>query len=311
MTYSRAYFIHQIFFFFLVTLVCCLPFNFIPFSNFQVYLTLILFFGLGIPHGALDLSLGKKILQPKFGSRWSIVFVLVYILCVFFVVICWLQFPLPSFLFFLGISVFHFGFSDRLNNEGWIRVLEGLGRGLLPITIPAYFYPHLFQGLVESSLSEREAHTLVKIVHFFFYPDLIFVAVMILYGFLRKDKSNLMNSLELIFLLVLFFTLKPFAAFLIYFCFLHSIRHILQVLVEMNRLFNLDSVKWLIVEAIPATVVTLSALAICYLALEREVIDVSAMLNLFFISLAALTFPHMILVETVKKCAYVPFDKSR
>jgi Brp/Blh family beta-carotene 15,15'-monooxygenase len=301
MTHSKVYVSHQILFLFLVFLVCCLPLNyFSSFSNLQVYLTLILFFGLGIPHGALDLSLGKKLLQPKFGSQWGFVFVLVYLLCVGFIVVCWLQYPLPSFLFFLGISAFHFGFSDRLNRNGWIGALEGFGRGFLPITVPAYFYPQLFQEVVESSLSDSQALMLIKIVQLFFYPDLILVMVVILYGFLQRDKSNLMNSMELISLLVLFLSLKPFAAFLIYFCFLHSFRHILHVLEETNRLFNRDSVKWLIVQALPATIATLLALVMCYLTLEHEAIDVPTMLNLFFISLAALTFPHMILVEAVK-----------
>ena len=298
MTHSKVYISHQILFLFLVSLVCCLPLNYFSlFSNLQVYMALILFFGLGIPHGALDFSLGKKLLQPKFGSRWRIVFVLMYMLCVGFIVACWVQLPLPSFLFFIAISAFHFGFSDRLNRNGWIGALEAFGRGFLSITIPAYFYPHLFQELIESSLSDAQALMLIKIVQLFFYPDLILVNVVILYGFFKKDKSNVMNSLELISLLILFFSIKPFAAFLIYFCFLHSFRHILYVLEEMDRLFNMDSVKWLIVQALPPTVVTLLALAICYLTLKHEVIDVPTMLNLFFISLAALTFPHMILVE--------------
>lgn len=302
MTYSKVYVSHQILFLFLVSLVCCLPLNdFSSFSNLQVYLTLILFFGLGIPHGALDLSLGKKLLQPKFGSRWRMVFVLVYMACVGFIVVCWMLFPLPSFLFFIAISAFHFGFSDRFNRKGWIGALEGFGRGFLPITLPAYFYPHLFQQLVESSLSDAQALRLINIVQLFFYPDLILLVVVIVYGFLQRDKPNLMNSLELISLLVLFLSLKPFAAFLIYFCFLHSFRHILYVLEDTNRLFNRISVIWLIAQALPATVVTLLALAICYLTLERGAINVPTMLNLFFISLAALTFPHMILVEAVKK----------
>lgn len=300
MTHSKVYTGHQILFLFLASLVCCLPLNYFePFSNLHVYLALILFFGLGIPHGALDLSLGKKLLQPKFGSRWSLVFVLVYMLCVGFIVVCWVQFPLPSFLFFIALSAFHFGCSDRLNRKGWIGALEAFARGFLPITVPAYFYPHLFQELVKSSLSDTQALTLIHIIQLFFYPDLIFVTVVILYGFLQRDQSNLMNSLELTSLLVLFLSLKPFAAFLLYFCFLHSLRHILCVLEEMNRPFDKSSVKWLIVQALPATVVTLLALVVCYLTLEHEAIDIPTMLNLFFISLAALTFPHMILVEAI------------
>ena len=311
MTYSKIYFNHQVLFFLLVILMCVLPFNyFTSFSNFQICVTLILFFGLGIPHGALDVSIGKRLFEPKFGSWWSFVFILVYLLCVGGVVFCWIRFPLPSFCFFLGISAFHFGFSDRLNKKNWIGFLEGCSRGLLPITVPTYFYPDLFQEIVESSLSKVEAHTLLSIVQFFFYPDLVFLIVLIVYGFLPRDRFHLffsrsnyllMNSLELTYLLILFLSLKPFPAFLIYFCFLHSFRHILHVLEERNQLLDKNSIKWLIIQALPATVTTFLALTFSYFILEHEAIDLSVMFNLFFISLAALTFPHMILVEAAKK----------
>lgn len=300
MTHSKVYIRHQILFLFLVSLIFCLPLNYFElFSNFHVYLALILFFGLGIPHGALDLSLGKKLLQPKFGSCWCTIFVLAYMLFAGFIVIFWLLYPLPSFLFFIAISAFHFGLSDRLNTKGWIGTFEAFGRGFLPIVLPAYFYPHLFQELVKSSLSDAHAATLITIIRVFFYPNLFFLTVVILYGFFQKTKSSLMNSLELVSLLALFLNRQPFTAFLIYFCFLHSLRHILCVLEEMNLPFNRDSVKWLILQALPATIFTLLVLAACYLSLEREALDVPTMLNLFFISLAALTFPHMILVEAI------------
>lgn len=302
MNHTQVYLNHQIVFVSLVMLACALPLDyFLSFSNLQIFLSLILFFGLGIPHGALDTSLGKKLFYPRFGSRWIIAFVLVYLLCVGLIVGCWMLFPLPSFLFFLGISAFHFGFSDRLYSKGTKGFLEGVARGFLPITLPAYFYPQLFQELVESSLPESQALIVLNIVRFFFYPGLTLLLVLIIEGFLRKDKPAFMNSLELSALLVLFLSLKPFPAFLIYFCFLHSFRHILHVLEERKQIFNRASVKWLIVQALPATVTTLLTLAAFYLLLEHEAIDVPVMLNLFFISLAALTFPHMILVEAAKK----------
>ncbi|MBN9376807.1 MAG: hypothetical protein BGO14_01410 [Chlamydiales bacterium 38-26] len=299
---SKTYRIHQIVFIFLATLVCFLPLTYFKsFSNFQIFLTLLLFFGLGIPHGALDLSLGKKLLQPRFGSCWSLIFILGYLLCGGIVVIGWIFFPLYAFLFFLAISVFHFGFSDRLYKEGWLGTWEGLARGLLPITVPAYFYPNLFQRLVESSLSVEQTLLLIKIIQLFFYSDLILLLVVILEGFWKMNKSAWMNSIELLTLFILFRVVEPFTAFLIYFCFLHSCKHILYVLEEMHKPLKLDTIKWLIVQALPATLTTLVVLLICYWSFEHETMDIPLMLNLFFISLAALTLPHMIVVEASKK----------
>lgn len=302
MTHSKIYSIHQIGFVFLATLVYFLPLDYLTsFSPLQILVTLVLFFGLGIPHGALDLSIGKRLLQPKFGSYWGLIFIVGYLFCVGSVVIGWIFFPLPAFLFFLAISVFHFGFSDRLHKEGWIAILEGLARGFLPITVPAFFYPNLFQRLVESSLSVEQTILLIKIIQLFFYSDLILLSLVILDGFWKMKKSTFMNSIELLTLFILFWSVEPFAAFLIYFCFLHSCRHILYVLEEMHKPITGETVKWLIVQALPATLTTLVVLLTCYWSFEHAVMDVPVMLNLFFISLAALTLPHLIVVEASKK----------
>lgn len=170
----------------------------------------------------------------------------------------------------------------------------------MPITVPATFFPGPFQQLIEHSLNTNEAAFVVNTVQLFFYPDIVLIGGLIVYGFLQQTKKQLATSFELLALLVLFMLVKPFAAFLIYFCFLHSLRHILAVLEELKLPYTAQSIKWLIFEALPATAATLAMLAVAYFYWKKELIDTSCMINLFFISLAALTFPHMLLVEGVR-----------
>ncbi len=301
MNSSSAFLYHQWFFVLAVLLVTMFGgVSFLQLQTTQVIGAIILFFGLGIPHGALDLSLGRLLFEKKCKSFWLGAFLASYIAIAIIIVVLWIQFTLISFFFFLAISCLHFGFSDTEVKPGLLYYLEGLARGLLPIAVPAYLYPELFEQLVRNSLTLSDAQLLTGVVQFFFYPCVVLLFGLIINGIVKKDTNDFLNSLELASLLILFTSLKPFAAFLVYFCFLHSLRHILGVLNEMGRSLNLNSLKWLMVQALPATLATFGLLVVSYWYWKRDLVDIGCMVNIFFISLAALTFPHMLLVEGVR-----------
>ena len=271
-------------------------------SEWSIFIALLLFFSLGISHGALDYALGRHLFRSDKKRFWQIPFLGAYLLAIGLVLFCWFQFPFASFLFFLFISALHFGFSDMTldRKEGLIYYIEGLARGLLPIATPAYFYPQDFQRLIESSLSIDQAALITAAVTNLMIPCWILFAISITWGFWKRTADSRANNFELISLLVLFTTLKPFVAFILYFCFLHSIRHILSVAEELGLPISFKSIKWVIVQALPTTISTFIVLVVCYFFLRAEQVDPKAMMNLFFVSLAALTFPHMLLVELFK-----------
>jgi Brp/Blh family beta-carotene 15,15'-monooxygenase len=281
--------------------IIVLPFGLKTFGNAELFIALLLFFGLGIPHGALDAALGRSLFEPVFGKFWWLFFLISYLICVVAIVYLWLFYPLTSFLFFLVISALHFGFSDTLKTDGLEYILEGFLRGILPIAAPAYFYPEKFRLLVENDLTTSETTIVMETVQSLFYPNLCLFLLLIVIGFIKKDKKEIWNILEILSVMLLFFILTPFRAFLIYFCFLHSLRHILSVLEEMNLGLSRKSLKWILLQALPSTLSTLFVLATSYWVLQQSAIDSRLMYNLFFISLAALTFPHMLVVELVKR----------
>lgn len=294
---------HQIGFSFLAIFLTSLFFIYPPSLNqWAIFIALLLFFLLGIPHGALDYALGRHLFKSYSGRLWQIPFLGCYLSAIALVLICWFQFPLASFLFFLVISALHFGFSDIAldRKEGWIYFCEGAARGILPLATPAYFYPQDFQRLIESSLSIDQAALITALVSALMIPCWLLFAISLAWGFWKKTAASLANNFELLALLLIFTTLKPFMAFLIYFCFLHSTRHILTVTEELGLPISLKSLKWVIVQALPTTISTFIVLLMCYFFLREEQVDPKAMMNLFFISLAALTFPHMLLVGFFK-----------
>ncbi len=249
---------------------------------------LSLFFLLGLPHGALDIVLGKELLYGYFGNKWWIPFTMAYLYLSFAVIALWTLWPFLSFILFLVISVFHFGFGDAVEKDP-IRSIEGITRGLIPITTPAYFYPYQFQTIIQSTLSTDDAAMITSFLTHLFIPNFILIALFTI-GLIIKKKIS--YAFELVAFLGVFIALAPFQAFLIYFCFLHSIRHTLMIMKETHK--PLQSIA---ISAILPTLFSAIFLIGLYYILRSKETDLDTMYYLFFMGIAALTFPHMLLVE--------------
>ena len=111
-------------------------------------------------------------------------------------------------------------------------------------------------------------------------------------GFLLADWTN-------IILLNVF--LSPLVAFTIYFCFLHSVRHSLSLIYEIeSNNFKLGLNKF-IKKALPLTLITLLLFIATLYFLTNYYVFNDAILKVIFIGLASLTFPHILLEYLVEK----------
>jgi Brp/Blh family beta-carotene 15,15'-monooxygenase len=90
--------------------------------------------------------------------------------------------------------------------------------------------------------------------------------------------------------------LPPLVYFVAYFCFLHSPRH----LIEAARLVGIGSPEQVIVRALPITCVTVIGAMIAVYLLPSMPLS-TATIQVVFIGLAALTVPHMLLVERIAR----------
>ena len=80
MTYSQVYMYHRFLFIVLaVSVIFLLPFGLTALGGAELLIGLILFFGLGIPHGALDVALGRSLYKPIFGKFWWLFFLISYL----------------------------------------------------------------------------------------------------------------------------------------------------------------------------------------------------------------------------------------
>jgi Brp/Blh family beta-carotene 15,15'-monooxygenase len=100
---------------------------------------------------------------------------------------------------------------------------------------------------------------------------------------------------ELLLTTAIFAVFHPLAAFLLYFCFVHSVRHIADLGAARFPDAAPRALRWLLVESLPFTLATVVLGGLAWFVFGRAINFDEAMIRLVFWGLSALTLPHMIL----------------
>ena len=128
---------------------------------------------------------------------------------------------------------------------------------------------------------------------------LSFLSGLTLIKFKNIDDSTL-SIMDFSSIILINYFLNPILAFTIYFCFLHSIRHSLTLIFELDKNFSTGFSKFL-KKALPLTLIT----AVLYLASIYSLNNFfelnNAIYKVIFIGLASLTFPHILLEYLIEK----------
>ena len=276
------------------------PFYF--YLNFEpIIFCLLLILILGISHGALDNLKGKKLLK-LFGYNSLFSFYFVYILISFLIIFFWLLFPNTVLLLFLIVAAYHFGKEDTIFSF----------KRKFPISECLYFLKGSAVILAPLLFQKEETNEIFRILNFNVFESRIFndhfLITLICLSFLSslfisyKKNSDLKGLMMMDFfsLIILNFFLTPVLAFTIYFCFLHSIRHSITLIFELDKSFK-SGFKKFIDRAIPLTFVTgLLFLIAVYFLNDFYRLD-EAIYKVIFIGLASLTFPHILLEYLLEK----------
>ncbi len=257
-------------------------------------LSLVLAAGLialvGLPHGALD---------PVVAHRYGLIrnipggirFVLAYLLLAAMVVAVWIRFPLPALGAFLLISALHFG-------RDWQRKIGfgGLGYGATVVGLPGLTHPAEVTQIFSLLLFDSAPAAALLLLQGLGITGLLLLCL---------DRGRLRRAMlvELLLLGVGALLLAPLWYFVLYFCAFHSPRHLLD---EFRRL----SERQRLYAGLTMLITTLAALTIAAVSgvhLSRFYESVNVMLyQLVFIGLAALTVPHMCLLEWADRWAPRP-----
>lgn len=244
----------------------------------------------GVPHGSLDTLFAKKAFGLTTIAGWA-KFIGIYLSISIIVLIFWMLQPTLIFIIFLGFSALHF--SDDLGDIQ-TKVI-GYLYGLNIITLPSILHSSELAMLYSYLIDRSDAIAIVKVMT----PIAIFSATLLtLFSIvsLLKNKYILDNQslLEIASVSLLMLIVRPLFAFTIYFCFMHSARHILRA----KFYFNDYSKTTLVFTLILPTLIVLIFCFFIFQTLPTESIDEN-LIKVTFAALAALTFPHAFLLSKI------------
>jgi len=254
-------------------------------SELLVLAVLILL--LGVPHGALDTVFAHDLYSVRTARDWLIL-TFAYLLPVMMVVGLWRATPLLFLALFLVVSMVHFSGDPTAGTPLVTRILFGGAILVLPALLHAADLVRLFSFLTGSEAAARAASCL----HALALPWLL--AVTLALG-AAAYRSLWLTVLEFAALALLAIFAPPLVAFTIFFCGMHSARHILRTFEYAGR----SSPRFLLAACLAPmlAVLVMSALAMAWL---RQVPVEPRVVQIVFVGLAALTVPHMALVEPVR-----------
>ena len=244
---------------------------------------------IGLPHGAVDGALAAH-LGWMDSKKKAASFLTGYVAMAALVVGLWFIAPVLSFIIFLAISMFHFGKGDVNSPNKQFTAIESLARGGIVIAGISQFHKvdadYIFQVLIGSN---------TDLVWLFLDAALaITIACCGITIAAKKGQERGKFFGEIAGLTLIFAILPPLVGFSIYFCLIHSVRHFTSMKAMLS-----DTISKL---QITKTTVLFSAIcwAVGLIILAQQSTNIGiepALLQVIFIGLAALTVPHMMLVD--------------
>ena len=277
--------------------------NIILFFNIPVCFFLIL--TMGISHGALDHIKGKKVLN-FYKMNNILIFYISYLITSFFILIFWFLLPTITLSIFLLVASYHFGKEDSeimKPRESILLKFIFFIKGSLIVSAPLFF-------------KFEETVTIFKILnfnidHLLFLSDKGIIGIFFYLGLLSSmyfliEEGSVRNNggfifLDLFSINLLYYLLSPLIAFTLYFCFIHSFRHSVSLINQLDESNFKKGFKKFITKALPLTIITAILFLLAVYFLKNYYVLDAAISKVIFIGLASLTFPHILLEYLLEK----------
>ena len=262
---------------------------------YQDILGFILILSIGVIHGANDLLIIKKYTR-KSSLKSQISYFLYYLGLVFLGFVFFYLFPSIALLSFVLVSIYHFGeqhWEANTSNANFINV-----KRIYPIILHGLiFFVIVFMNninIVNDVLLDFNTISLNYI-----YLRIFLIVLFLIYMFLLLSSKSMRGYFadELVFFILLFIlTLNSslIFGFSIYFIFFHSVLSIKDQVKYIYGDDNLEYIKKYLISALPYFILAILFLIGFYLFIDFESLDI---LPIMFTFLAAITFPHVIVIE--------------
>jgi beta-carotene 15,15'-dioxygenase len=269
----------------LLLIVCCIADRGVVRLDFLDWpgITAALLLVAGLPHGALDVELLTKRADDL--THISIMTsVAVYIFLALSVALLWWLLPTAALIGLLLLSAYHFG-GDW---SGLQHVGERVIIGAALLSAPAFAH-QTSVAVIFSWLIPNEAASAVAGVMNSLSVLLLLSAAGVVSFRWQKSRAQCEEIVVVAFAATI---LPPLTFFVIYFCALHSMRHLAEV---RRTLSNVRS-SALVRRGVPYAATAMACCVVGSVFFPLLPLG-AAFLSSVFVGLAALTVPHMVLCE--------------
>ena len=295
------------FIFFLFCNIVSLPFLKAYNLSISPLVCLLLILIIGVSHGSLDHIKGRKLLKI-FQINNIITFYTSYFLLAVTIIILWVLLPTVVLIAFLIVASFHFGKEDTqflIDNNSYLNQFLFFLKGSLVILAPLYFNFNetvsIFKLLLIENESFYQSLNVIENNNFLIIGIVLSALSSIILFFKKFELRKFTIFFDYFSIIIINMHFSPLIAFTIYFCFLHSIRHSISLITELDQESLRNGLLVFIKKATPLTILTSIFCLIGLYFLNNDYNLDSAILKLIFIGLASLTFPHILLEYLIEK----------
>ena len=295
------------FIFFLFCNIVSLPFIKAYDLSISPLVCLLLILIIGVSHGSLDHIKGRKLLKI-FQINNIITFYTSYFLLAVTIIILWILLPTVVLIAFLIVASFHFGKEDTqflIDNNSYLNQFLFFLKGSLVILAPLYFNFNetvsIFKLLLIENESFYQSLSIIENNNFLIIGIVLSALSSIILFFKKFELRKFTIFFDYFSIIIINMHFSPLIAFTIYFCFLHSIRHSISLITELDQESLRNGLLLFIKKATPLTILTAIFCLIGLYFLNNNYNLDSAILKLIFIGLASLTFPHILLEYLIEK----------
>ena len=266
----------------------------------QYVLLSVLVLLIGLPHGATDFLLFRRLRGPGLSKQQIIRFFLFYLSAVLGVLGCWIFFPPIALLLFILISCYHFGQSNWQYAQlpRWITFILNLAWGAFALGGALLWHwdesSVIIRQLVGNIPPWSDA-TMAAVQWLILLVNMVLLFGLWVAQLIHKQQllREMTNFVVLSFML--WFT-PMLVGFTLYFTLWHSLGSLLDQITFFRRRWPTFSLLHYYRQAAPYTLLSVSGLAALMLGQSYLFSNVS-IVSLFFILISCITLPHILLVE--------------
>ncbi len=236
----------------------------------------------GVPHGTLDVEIAAAYFGQK-GLAGKAKIVGGYLGCAVAMVCLWLIIPELALIAFLLISIVHFSRDWRSGVDPFLALMVGWAL----VALPALASPNDVAMIFAALTGSDNGAVIAALLGAASVPAALGSLVFAYWAFVHHDKQS---AFEVLACVVAALFLPPLVAFAVFFCGLHSPRHMADALRETGGLSSAK--KTAIIAAVFALSLGLGVLMYLY---QGDVPADMGIIRTAFILISTLTVPHFVL----------------